>query len=181
MVIARVNELMTCYRFHADLLINQGRNTEALDALKLYLIHCPDDKESYALLESIQPREEGSDKTAQESEGPAALSSEEFSGSITQPPETEMPDIYTATLAEVYFSQGKLQEAIATYEKVIEKKHDDAGSVQRLGELRDMMEKARLADEKERDQLIRKKKMVSILETWLKGIHEQSDTGLSAG
>jgi tetratricopeptide (TPR) repeat protein len=102
-VIDGINELMASYRFQADLFISQGRNADAVESLKLYLIHCPDDKESYALLESLLPREEAAAETLQTQEEAA----------------------------------------------------------------------------KEKDRLMRKKKMVSILESWLEGIHEQSKPGLS--
>jgi len=179
-VISKVNELMTCYRFQADLLISQGRNAEAVEALKLYLIHCPDDKESYALLESMQPGEEIAE-AVEETEALTSIPGEKGDESVVQPVEPELPDIYTATLAEVYFNQGKTGEAIETYEKVIEKNPDDFSSRQRLDELKVVIEQARLAVEKEKDRLMRKKKMVSILESWLQGIREQSKSGLSVG
>jgi tetratricopeptide (TPR) repeat protein len=172
-VIAGINELMTGYRFQADLFISQGRNTEAVEVLKLYLIHCPDDKESYALLESMLPREEVAAETIQ--------AQEDAPEPLEQPIEAETPDIATATLAEVYFQQGLTEEAIEIYNKVIEKNPDDPRPLERLGELKSILEQARLARENEKGRLMRKKKMVSILESWLAGIREQSKPGLSIG
>jgi len=180
-VIARINELMTCYRFQADLFISQGRNAEAVEALKFYLIHRPDDKESYDLLESMLPREEIPAVPVQAAEAQIPVSGEEVAESKAQPPEGESPDIATATHAEVYFQQGMTEEAIEIYKKVIEKNPDDSASRQRLDELKVILEQARLAEEKEKDQLMRKKKMLSILESWLDGIREKSKPGLSVG
>jgi tetratricopeptide (TPR) repeat protein len=168
---------MTSYRFQADLFISQGRNADAVESLKLYLIHCPDDKESYALLESMLPREETAVEALQTREETATVPGKEDAESL----EPETPDIATATLAEVYFEQGLIEEAIEIYSKVIEKNPDDSRAMERLGELKSILEKARLAREKEKDLLMRKKKMVSILESWLEGIREQSKPGLSIG
>jgi len=171
-VIGKINELMTCYRFLADIFISQGKTTEAVEALKLYLIHCPDDKESYALLESLQPREETPAETALTPSDPG----EEVVESFTQPLEADLPDIVTSTLAEVYFNQDKTKEAIETYEKVIKQNPEDSRSRLRLDELKAMMKQAVVLDDKEKDLVMRKKKMVSILESWLEGIREQSKT-----
>lgn len=179
-VIARINKLMTCYRFQADLLISQGRNDEAVEALKLYLIHCPDDKESYDLLESLMPEEELPVETAQPEEIPAPVPGEEAEP-VEQPLEQEAPDIATATLAEVYFNQGLTDEAIEVYKKVIDKNPDDSASRARLDELEVIAEEARSREEKEMDVLIRKRKLMSILEVWLEGIRQQSKPGLSIG
>ena len=57
-----------------------------------------------------------------------------------EPPEEEPPqtviDLATPTLAELYYSQGQILEAIATYEKVLLNKPDDKASEQRLAQLR---------------------------------------------
>jgi len=174
-VISLINELMTCYRFHADLLITQGKNSEAIDALKLYLIHCPDDKESYTLLESMQAPGETAEPVV------TAATREEAQEPVMKTITPEMPDICTATLAEVYFNQGRIREAIETYKKVIEKNPDALHLQQRLDELTALMEETKLAEEKEKDRLRRSRKMISILESWLEGIREQSKSGLSIG
>jgi tetratricopeptide (TPR) repeat protein len=180
-VIARINELMTCYRLQADMFISQGRKAEATEALKIYLIHCPDDKESYALLESMLPGEEIPAEALQAAEAQIPGPGEEIAEPEAQTRESELPDIATATLAEVYFKQGLTEEATEIYKKVVEMKPDDSGSRLRLEELKSMLEQSLKAKENEKDQLMRKRKMVSILESWLEGIRERSKTGLSAG
>jgi len=179
-VIARVNELMTCYRFQADLLISQGRNEEAVEALKLYMIHCPDDRSAYDLLESIMPGEAFPAEAAEAEEAHAPVPGEK-----AEPPEPpakeEVPYIATATLAEVYFNQGLIGEAIEVYKRVIEQNPDDSASQARLHELEAREEQAKAMEEKEKEILARKRKLVFILESWLEGIRQQSNTGLSIG
>lgn len=178
-VIGKINELMASYRFQAQIYIAQGKTEQAVEALKLYLIHCPDDRESYDLLESMLPREEAaSTEIAQAIEG---LSGEEIAETPLQPVNEPLPDIATPTLAEVYYQQGKTGEAIKIYEKVVERHPEDSGSQLRLDELRTIEEQARAAEEKEKARVMAKKKMVSILESWLEGIRIQSkEAGLSS-
>lgn len=180
-VIAGINELITCYRFQADLLISQGRNAEAVEALKFYLIHCPDDKESYDLLESLMPKEEIPAETEKAAEEPIPGPGEEVAEFEAQPPEAGIQDVATAAHAEEYFNQGMTEEAIEIYKKVIENNPDDFASRQRMDELKSMLEQARLAEEREEARSMRKKKMLAILESWLKGIRERTKQDLSMG
>lgn len=160
--IVKINELAGSYRLLADLCVSQGKTEEAIEALKLYLIHCPDDRESFALLESLAPHPP---EIAQpENEGPALIP-------VIEP---ELPDIVTPTLAEVYYSQGKTQEAIDTYEKVLERNPDDSMSRTRLDELKNTLEQARMLKMKQEAITIKKKKMASILDMWLSSMREQS-------
>ncbi|MBN1626627.1 MAG: tetratricopeptide repeat protein [Deltaproteobacteria bacterium] len=179
-VIARVNGLMSCYRFQADMLISQGRKEEAVEALKLYMIHCPDDRETYDLLESMMPAKDISAGTGQAEEVPATVPGEEAEP-LDQPVGQETPYIATATLAEVYFNQGLLGEAIVVYKKVIEQNPDDSALQARLHELEAREEQIRANEEKEKDMLARKRRLVFILESWLEGIRQQANTGLSIG
>jgi tetratricopeptide (TPR) repeat protein len=162
--IAKINDLAGSYRLLADLCVSQGKMEEAIEALKLYLIHSPDDKESFTLLESLAP---SSHETAQPPEEPAVIP-------VVEP---ELSDIVTPTLAEVYYSQGKTQEAIDTYEKVLGRAPDDSMSRIRLDELKNTLEQARTLKMKQEAITIKKKKMASILDMWLSGIREQSKAG----
>jgi tetratricopeptide (TPR) repeat protein len=171
-VTGKINELMTSYRFQAQIYLAQGKTEQAIEALKLYLIHCPDDSESYALLESMLPKEEAaSTEIAQEREG---LPAEEVAEALAQPINEPLPDIATPTLAEVYYDQGKTREAIEIYEKVIERHPDDSGSRLRLDELKAIAEQTQATAEKEMARVMAKKKMTSILESWLEGLRIQS-------
>jgi tetratricopeptide (TPR) repeat protein len=176
-VIEKINELTTSYRLLADLCIDQGKSAEAIEALKLYLIHCPDDKESYILLESMTPKKEVLQEMAQAQEELPSIYIGEEMGALAQPVGTALPDIATPTLAEIYYSQGKTGEAIETYEKIVERNPDEFMSRARLDELRSIVEQARAMEMKQKAIVARKKKITSILEIWLAGIREQVKAG----
>jgi len=82
-------------------------------------------------------------------------------------PEETVVDLSTPTLAELYFSQGQIHEAINTYEKILSNHPDDMASAQRLNEL-----KASIAEEMEplpsEGDLVRAKteKTIKLLEQW---------------
>jgi tetratricopeptide (TPR) repeat protein len=81
----------------------------------------------------------------------------------------------TPTLAEIYFKQGQVQEAIRTYEKVLARNPHDERLIQRLNELKgaprtsaeETGEAVAGASPKEIDQ-----RMISVLEGWLTRIRE---------
>jgi tetratricopeptide (TPR) repeat protein len=166
-VITKINELARSYRLLADLCIAQGKTDEAVEALKHYLIHWPDDSESCTLLESLAPVKEALPEIPQPHEEPA----------VNSVVEEEPPDMATATLAEVYFSQGKTQEAVEVYEKVVERNPDDPSARARMDELKNILEQGRAQERKREVMIMQKKKMASILDTWLTGIREQSKAG----
>jgi tetratricopeptide (TPR) repeat protein len=176
-VVAKINELARSYRLLADLCIAQGKTDEAVEALKHYLIHWPDDSETCALLESLAPMEKTPSGIFQPLEEPAVIPAIEPEISARAADE-EMPDIATATLAEVYYNQGKIQEAIEVYEKVVERNPGDPSTRARMDELKNILEQARALEKKREATIMRKKKMASILDMWLAGIREQSKAGM---
>ena len=181
-VIAHIEDLISCYSLQADLLIRQNREDEAVKVLKLYLAHRPDDQKALSLLESLQPREEIPDesKPAMEEEIIPVEEPEEETAEVTG--EERLPDIATATLAEIYYDQGRVEEAAEIYKKVIAQNPDDTKSQQRLDEIRGMMEQSQ-AEETGREDMARRKKekMIAVLESWLESIQEQSNTGMTVG
>ncbi|MFC1867368.1 tetratricopeptide repeat protein [Thermodesulfobacteriota bacterium] len=167
-VITRLNDLISAYSLQAEILIHQGREEEAAEALKLYLAHRPNDGEALVLMESLQSEKEVPPE-------PESATEEETSPPIR---ETGLPDIATPTLAEVYFDQGRMKEALETYEKVIAERPDDIHSRQRLDELKAMMVQDQVPEDKGKDRVRQKKeRMIAILESWLAGIREQSKMG----
>ena len=101
------------------------------------------------------------------------------------------PDIATPTLAEVYIAQGQWQEAIRTYERVLELYPEDDHSRQRLQEIRNMEasvqevempapaasgEDAPVDASLDEGTRMREKtqKMITTLEAWLEEIREMS-------
>jgi tetratricopeptide (TPR) repeat protein len=94
---------------------------------------------------------------------------------ITQEKGNGFAELATPELAEIYYKQGQIDEAIRTYESTILRNPDDETSLKRLAEL-----KALRVEEVEQqvspDDIIRenKKKMITVLEEWLARIQELS-------
>ena len=100
---------------------------------------------------------------------------------VAVPEERELPELATPTLAEIYFKQGQVREAIKVYEKVVEINPQDERSSTRLEEFRAMM----AADLEEADQEVdrlreKKERMIAILESWLSNIRESISSPASA-
>ena len=84
-------------------------------------------------------------------------------------------ELATPTLAELYFSQGQLQEAIETYEKWIFNKPDDKRSEQRLNALKTRRNKrVETGSSKEDPARMKTEKSIEILEDWLARIREKT-------
>ena len=179
-VITHIEDSISSYSLQADLLIRQNRKDEAIIALKHYLAHRPDDQKALSLLESLQPPEEILDEPAPSMVEEAFPPEEPEEETYEVPVEEGLPDIATATLAEIYFDQGRIDEAAEIYEKVIAQNPDDAKSQQRLDEIRGMMEQDKPEEAEKEDRARRKKeKMILVLESWLASIHEQSNAGVT--
>ena len=176
-VIKQIDDLMPSYMLQADIYSHQKRGEEAAKALKVYLAHRPDDEEAIRLLETLQPPEEPPTELAPATEE-EAVPFEEIEEEVVPPLEEEgLPDIATPTLAELYFDQGRLKEAIETYEKIITQDPDDTQSRQRLDELMALLAQEEPVEVKREDRARQKKeKMIVILEAWLANIREQSKT-----
>ena len=82
-------------------------------------------------------------------------------------------DLATPTLAEIYYNQGLVHEAISTYERVIFDNPEDKASIKRLEELKDQVsEKPEKKVPTEDAIRARTEKMISVLEGWLERIQE---------
>ncbi|RPI74134.1 MAG: tetratricopeptide repeat protein [Desulfobacteraceae bacterium] len=80
----------------------------------------------------------------------------------------DLPEIATPTLAEIYFNQGLVQDALNTYEKVILKNPQDRRSHQRLQEIKADAPAMAASKVKIKGQNKKKKeKLISILDDWL--------------
>lgn len=181
-IIAHIEDSISCYSLQADLLIRQNREDEAIKALKLYLAHRPDDEKALSLLESLQPREEITYEPEPAREEESITVEEPGEETVEVTGDEGLPDIATATLAEIYYDQGRMDEAAEIYEKVIAQNPDDAKSLQRLDEIRGMMEQGQEEDAGIEDRKRRKKeKMIAVLESWLASIKEQSNAGVAVG
>ena len=140
----QIDELSSVFKLRAELLRREDRIEEAIDSLKIYLAHHRSDQEATRLLSELSsPREE------------------------------EPSVLPTSTLAEIYYKQGELEEAIKVYEQVVEASPDDEKFRIRLNELKEMKE----AEErrKAREGMLKEKKvrLIGILERWLAAIEQR--------
>ena len=140
----QIDELSSVFKLRAELLRREDRIEEAIDSLKIYLAHHRSDQEATRLLSELSsPREE------------------------------EPSVLPTSTLAEIYYKQGELEEAIKVYEQVVEASPDDEKFKIRLNELKEMKE----AEErrKAREGMLKEKKvrLIGILERWLAAIEQR--------
>lgn len=155
----QVSNLMSIYRTQADIYSRQGRNDEAIEALRIYLIHCPDDEEALEQLAELEPGKEGLEDTA-----------------IPEDDET-LSEIATPTLAEIYLEQGQITEAINTYEKIVARNPHDEQSAIRLEELKSGTETGETPGNKALDKGRQsKEKMITILDDWRQNIRKQKET-----
>lgn len=162
-VLKEIHKFATSYRLYAEILIRQKREKEALESLKLYLAHCPDDGEALHLLDTLGAKEDQAEpRREKESAG--------------------LPDIATPTLAELYFKQGQIPEAIAIYEKVIARNPGSESLRQRLHELQEMLDQTPVSKGSVPDRVLETKaKTISILDNWLTNIREKFGKGTTAG
>ena len=95
-VVSLINCSISSYRLLADILIRQKREKEAVEFLKIYLAHRPDDQEAVDLLETITVTDKSADIHAVENEG--AVPDAEYPEDISGPPDVEgLPEIATST------------------------------------------------------------------------------------
>jgi tetratricopeptide (TPR) repeat protein len=159
-VIDRINGLTGSYKSLAKLCLGQKRVVEARRLLHLYCLHHPDDLEAAGLLGELT--EEEAAPEAEEGEGPEGVSEPDH-----------LVQLATPTLAEIYFKQGQIQEAIRTYEKVVARNPHDERSMKRLNDLKgagggpETEEGVAGTSPKEINQ-----RMISVLEGWLTRIRE---------
>jgi tetratricopeptide (TPR) repeat protein len=165
-LIQKINQLNRVYKLQADILKRQGRYQEALDSVNIYLMHFPEDREAKDLIRELQRTLEVHE------EPPKVVVEEEITEEV---PEEEISQIATPKIAELYFEQGLIEDAVATYEKVIEQNPDDENSKIRLKELRDILEQRQRDHEAERLRA-QKERTISILKDWLENIKKNMGT-----
>jgi tetratricopeptide (TPR) repeat protein len=149
-VTAAIDELAVAYKQQALLCARQRRTGEAVRHLRRYLVHHPQDGDALTLLAGWT--------------GEPALLDEEVDEELASP-----------TLAEIYVAQGRIQEAVETYEKVVRKNQDDTDSRERLMELKSMEDRHHVPSlSPERGPKDSKQRMIDILEAWLVNIRESN-------
>ncbi len=162
-VTSMIEDLIPSYKLLAGIYAKQRRLTEAADTLKLYLAHCPGEPEALKLLEEVEPAEDAELEAGGPTDDAVVVVGEDDA----------VADFATPTIAELYYTQGKLSAAISTYEKVLNDRPDDIESLKRLTELRGLDAEEPNTEEKEKDDLrARTEKLITILEEWLPKIKE---------
>ena len=164
-VTAQIEELIPLYLLKARVYSKLNRNEEAVRALEVFLAHDPGNQEALSLVETLRkklrkPRPEPMLTEADSSQGPVSFS---------------VPEIATPTLAELYFAQGQIQEAISTYEKILSRDPQADGARKRLEELKGSLSPAPLEKEpQEQTERARRKKekMVHVLEAWRESLRK---------
>ena len=95
--------------------------------------------------------------------------------------EEDSGDIATPTLAEVYYKQGQLDEAIKTYNLVLQQNPSDQDSEERLAEL--VAESYRTTlDEKAKadgEKAMKTERLITVLETWRSRLQKRPDDAFS--
>lgn len=170
-VVSDIDSLISVYKLQAEIYTQKKRYKEAFEALKRYLAHKSDDREALELLNSIKiPAESTSIPLEEEDLSISKVSSGLATGTGD---EDEYSEFATPTLAEIFFSQGQINNAIRTYEKILLNDPDDNESKRRLDELKALKsEKPGMKEDK--DSVI-KVKMISFLEGWLTKIRESKN------
>jgi tetratricopeptide (TPR) repeat protein len=172
-VSALIGDFTDTYKLQAQIYMKQKRQQEATRSLELYLAHRPDDQDALDFLKTLTPEQETPVQDLQPpvEEIPAEPEEQEIVQGVPAA-EVEPPEIATPTLAQIYFEQGQIEEAINTYEMIIAQDPEDESSKRRLEELQTM-----IAEEKTLKQVRQKKeKMIAILESWLANIRDQFTT-----
>jgi len=161
-VTSMIEDLIPSYKLLAGIYAKQRRVREAADTLKLYLAHYPGEPEAFKLLEEVEP-----DEAQLEIGGPT----DEVIVEVDE--KDAVADLATPTIAELYYTQGRLSAAISIYEKVLNDKPDDIESLKRLTELRGLAAEEQNTEGKEKADLrTRTETTIAILERWLPKIKE---------
>ncbi len=169
----RVREGMDCMagalKLQARLFLEQNRPQEAREAVTLFLAHHPGDPEAGNLLEAVEALREPAPGPEDEDD-----SLRDGPEDTQETLEMEVPDISTPTLAEVYFQQGQIQEAIDTYKQVVARNPDDLRSRDRLEEL-EALSSPPIPSEPEAapPPPDKKEKLLAVLKAWRSGIREE--------
>jgi len=181
-VASDIRKLATVYKLQAKTYIRQKRTEEASEALRLYLVHQPTDQEAIDLLSDIEGLAAealpGLPDTAaiegDRSPRPGPGTPEACEPASGQEEHFSISGLATPTLAEIYYNQGQIQEALITYEKVLSRDPDDQDSRVRLSEIRALItgDRSSQAINNEKKLNARKERLIEILEGWLPRIRD---------
>jgi predicted Zn-dependent protease len=170
-VVKQLAELSSLFMLQAQVYKEQGRGAEADEALKRGLALRPGDLP--ALHTSMETEtsldDSGPESTPETGEATPSPPREEPEEALTK----VGPGFVTPTLAEIYFNQGQVQEAVNTYEKVLEQEPQNPQASRRLQELKTLLDTGQVVEERAEDAAHQKKaKVINTLETWLGHIRD---------
>jgi predicted Zn-dependent protease len=140
----QIGEFTSVFKLQAKLFRKEEKLKEAIRALEVYLVHHKDDEEAVQLLSELSSTGKG-----------------------------EGDVVPTPTLAEIFFNQGALEEAIKVYQQVVEASPDDEKSKMRLNELKQMRVAEVQETTAETEKKGKKLELIRILENWLGAIESQ--------
>ena len=145
----QIGEFTSVFKLQAKLFKKEEKPDEAIRALEVYLVHHKDDEEAIQLLSELSSTGKG-----------------------------QQDVVPTPTLAEIFFNQGALEEAIKVYQQVVEANPDDEKSKMRLNELKQMKVagvQETAAETATKDKTV---ELIRILENWLGAIESQKVVNL---
>jgi len=147
----QISELSSVFKLQAELFKEENMVEEQINSLKLYLAHHSNDQDAARLLSELGA-----------------------------PPKEEVSILPTSTLAEIYYKQGELEEAIKIYTEVVKDFPDDERSKNRLEELKEIKETKE--SERSHEAILKEKKLtiIGILERWLINIERERVISLSS-
>jgi tetratricopeptide (TPR) repeat protein len=165
-IIGLISDLADVYKLQAEICGKQGRNREAIEALRIYLAYHPQDEDAHRLYDDLRPEEE-------RSSGKLQSSPDEIHATFGEDVEEKSPEIVTATLAEIYFNQGELQKAIDTYRTLVALNPEDTHFRDRLEVLEAIPQEEAQGDQETQDTYVAgTQRMIAILESWRSNIRE---------
>lgn len=175
----KIEDLIPAYRLKAEIHLRGGRTDDARKALRVFLAHRPEDPEALALLEELRRVATPPALAPLTEAWPEAASMPRPEAESMPRPGPDAPSatgIATPTLAEVYFGQGQLQEAAATYEQYLSRNPQAERCRERLEEIQAMISHPPLEESEARPDpaRVKREKMVNVLETWRSRIREGS-------
>ena len=146
-----IDELSSVFKLQAELFRKEGMAENAINSLKLYLAHHSNDHDAAQLLSEL-----------------------------SAPPKEEVSILPTSTLAEIYYKQGELEEAIKIYTQVVKDFPGDEKYKNRLKELKEIKENKE--SERSKKAILKEKTitLIGILERWLTNLEKEKVISLSS-
>jgi predicted Zn-dependent protease len=146
----QIGEFTSVFKLQAKLFKKEEKLDEAIRALEVYLVHHKDDDEAIQLLSELSSTGKG-----------------------------EQHVVPTPTLAEIFFNQGALEEAIKVYQQVVEGNPEDEKSKMRLNELKQMKVAGVQGTAGETGTKDKTLELIRVLENWLGAVESKKVANLA--